>query len=246
MSIKTLFLLSVLTLVSGCQTLSGDLKAKNKIKADYHIELADNLLRAGKNPAAIEELQNAINLDPTNAVAHHKMALSLYERRRITQSIHHFKESLTYDSKNTAVRLDLASVYYDNKRFAEAAEQAKLAVNDLTYPDPAQSHYILGLSLLELGKKNKRLISGARRSFMTTLNYNANHCGALYNLGQVYMAEKKSRKAFVLLKKSLDHCPLKRDKMLAVNKLIPLSRQLGLVEQWKALNQLKGQLAKKP
>lgn len=128
-----LFILSFGFFAVGCQSMQKTTE-KNKLKADYHIELADNLLRAGKNPAAIQELQTAINLDPTNPVAHHKMALSLYERRRITQSIHHFKESLRFDPNATSVRLDLALVYYETRRYAEAAEQAKIAVNDLTYP----------------------------------------------------------------------------------------------------------------
>lgn len=240
-----LFILSFGFFAVGCQSMQKTTE-KNKLKADYHIELADNLLRAGKNPAAIQELQTAINLDPTNSVAHHKMALSLYERRRITQSIHHFKESLRFDPNATSVRLDLALVYYETRRYAEAAEQAKIAVNDLTYPAPAQSHYLLGISLFELSKQNRKLLSGARRSFISTLNYSANHCGALYNLGQVYRVEKKPKQAFVVLKKSLESCTIKSDKELALNQLIPLSRQLGLVNQWKSFNQLKAKLAKKP
>lgn len=241
----TLFIFCIFVSLTACQSVTKT-SEKNKLKADYHIELADNLLKAGKNPAAIQELQNAINLDPSNAQAHYKMAASLYERRRTGQAIHHFKESLTYDPKATAVRLDLALVYYENKLYAEAAEQAKIAANDLTYPDPARSHYLLGISLMELSKKNKNLLSGARRSFISTLSYNANHCGALYNLGRVYKAEKKNKQAFVLLKKSLNYCSMRGDKELALNQLIPLSKELGLVKQWQSFNQLKIKLAQKP
>lgn len=239
-----LFFAMSFLLLTGCQTSSK--ASKNKLKAEYHIELADNLLRAGKNPAAIQELQHAINLDPTNSQAHHKMAISLYQRNRIQQAIYHFNQSLLYNPQNTEVRLDLALMYYESKKYKEASKQAQLAVDDLTFPDPSRSYYLLSLSMLELSKKNQKLLPYVKTALISTLNYSPKHCGALYNLGQVYRKEKKNKQAYVLYKRSLKNCELATDKELALNRLIPLSRELGLVSQWRSFNQLKKKLAKKP
>lgn len=228
----------------GCQHYSIEAE-KNKLKAQYHLELANNLLNAGRNPAAIEELQNAINLDPTNPEAHHKMALSLYQRLRYTQALDHFKQSLLYDKKNTQVRVDMVLLLLEQKNYTEAFKHAEIAVNDLTYSYPAKSHYLMALASLPLSQSKDHYKAVAKKSLITTLNYSPKHCGALFQLGKFYESEKQPKKAFVLYRRSLKSCQLAHDKALALNELIPLSKQLGLVYQWKRFNQLKQKLAKK-
>lgn len=229
--------------VSGCQS-RGDLVEKNKIKAQYHLELAQNYLKSGKNPAAIEELQNALNMDPTNAMAHYQMALSLYHRQRIQQALYHFDQSLIYDKKNTAVRNDYILLLLEQRKYAEAYKQTQISVDDLTYPDPAQSYYLMSLAAMPLAKRQPSYRPALKKALITSLNYNSKHCGALFNLGKYYSTVKQPKKAYVLYHKSLKNCRLPKDKEMALAQLIPLSKKFRLVYQWKRYNQLKAELSK--
>lgn len=230
--------------ITGCQS-PGRVAEKNKIKAQYHLELAQNYLKSGKNPAAIEELQNALNLDPTNAQAHYQMALSLYHRQRIQPSMFHFEQSLLYDKKNTGVRNDFILLLLEQKRYSEALKQAQLSVDDLTYADPAQSYYLMALAAMPLTKISKKFRPTVKKSLITALNYNSKHCGALFNLGKYYTSVKQPKKAYVLYHKSLKNCHLAQDKEMALSQLIPLSKKFRLVYQWKRYNQLKAELERK-
>lgn len=239
--LKLIFLFSLL---AACQSTNYALK--KDLKSKYHVDIAMGYMRHNKNPEAITELNQAIELNPKNAEAHHQMAICLYQRGRVQESLDSFNTSLMVKPKATNVRNDLISVLLEQRKYIEAYKNAVISVNDLTYTAPAQSYFLKAQAALKLSKASPRLLKVAQDSLQSTLNFYPNHCGALFHLGNIYSKKQQLKKSYVLYHKSLEHCQLPEDKLKSLNALIPLSKKFGLVYQWGRYKQLQSQLAKKP
>jgi type IV pilus assembly protein PilF len=239
-----LILLFFLFLFSACQLTNH--AQKNDLKSKYHVDIAIGYMKHNKNPEAISELNQAIELNPKNAEAHHQLAICLYQRGRAQESIDSFKTSLLVNPKATNVRNDFVTVLLEQRKYVDAYKNALISVNDLTYTAPAQSYFLKAQAALKLSTKSPRLLQIAQESFQSTLNFYPNHCGALYHLGDIYLKKQQLKKSYVLYHKSLEQCQLPEDKLKSLNALIPLSKKFGLVYQWGRYKQLQSQLAKKP
>lgn len=214
-------------------------------KSKYHVDLAIGYLRHEKNPEAISELNQAIKLNPKNSEAYQYLGMCLYQRNRVLESIDAFLTSLSIDPTVTEVRNDLITVYLEHKNYEEAYKHAVISANDLTYKFPAESLYLKAKSASYLAAKNPQYYPIAEKALMATLNLAPNHCGALYDMGQLYTRKRLLKKSYVLYHKSLKNCQLEEDKLKSLNALIPLSKKFGLVYQWGRYKQLKSELAKK-
>lgn len=237
---RFLFLLLLLT---SCQ-ITGSVSEKDKTKSNYHVEIATGLLRHNKNPEAIAELNQAIKLNPQNAAAYHILGKCLYQRGRYREAVDSLQTSLMIDPKATYVRNDLITIQLENRDYENAYKNARISVNDLTFPSPDQSHFLKSQAALNLAKKDKRFLKVAKTSLLATLKVNPNHCGALYHLGDIYAKNRLYKKSYVLYDRSLKNCHLAEDKLKSLDALIPLSKQFGLVYQWGRYKQLRAELAK--
>lgn len=233
---------AVLIFLTSCQ-LPG-IAEKNKTKAEYHVDIALGYLRHKKNPEAIAELNQAVKLDPQNAMAHHLLGTCLYQRGRFHEAVDSYNTSLSIDPKATNVRNDLVMIYLENHKYEEAYKNALISAQDLTFPAPDQSLFLKSQAALKLAQKDRRYAKVAKRTLLATLKANPNHCGALYHLGDLYAKKQQLKKSYVLYSKSLKNCQLAQDKLKSLDALIPLSKQFGLVYQWGRYKQLKTELAK--
>lgn len=237
------FIFLLLFLVS-CSSL--EISKKDKIKSSYHLDIAMSFIRHNKNPEAIAELEKAIKLDPKNYEAYHQMGLCLYQRGRLHEAIDNFKTSIMVEPKATNVRNDLITLQLEQKNYVEAYRNAVISVNDLTYTQPAQSYFLKAQAAIHLMDKYPKFIKIAQNSLQSTLQFNPDHCGALFHLGEVYSKKRQYKKSYVLYNKSLKSCQLNEDKIKSLNALIPLSKKFGLVYQWGRYKQLQSEIAKKP
>ena len=240
---KQTVILLISFLIASCQTRG--ISPENAKKSNLHVEVANNLIQRNLNPEAIAELHKALNLNPMNAVAHHALALCLHQRGRTKESIHHFKQSLKIDPKNTNVRNNFITLLLEKKFYKSAFYHSKYSINDLTYPNPAQSYYLRFQAALNWTPQNLPIKHIAKKSLLQTLKYQPKHCGALFSLGKLYTKQNESKKSYVLFHKSLKNCQIKEDKLRALNKLIPLAKKLRLVYQWGKYKQLRNKLKHK-
>lgn len=238
-----LFILSFVFLC-GCQSLT--VTEKEKTKSKFHVDIAKNFLNYNKNPEAIAELQKALKLNPKNADAHHQMALCLYARSKFEEAINSFEKSLEFDPKNTLFRNNYVTLLIEMKRYAEAYRHSKISIADLTYPRPEESLYLQAQAARQLSRKYPQLKLVAKSTLEQTLKYNPKHCGALYELADLYNTSKDLKKSYIFYHKSLEHCQVSDDKLKALDALIPLSKKFGLVYQWGRYKQLRSKITKKP
>ena len=240
--IKLILLILFSFVVTSCQT--SRVSQRDMKKSNLHVEVASNLIQRNLNPEAIAELFKALNLNPMNDIAHHTLALCLYQRDRIKESAYHFEQSLKINPKNTNVRNNFITLLLERKLYKSAFYHSKYSTNDLTYSNPAQSHYLQFQAALNLTSKNPLIKSIAKKSLLRTLKYQPKHCGALFHLGKLYVKQNKFKKSYVLFHRSLKNCQMKEDKLRALKKLIPLAKRFKLVYQWGKYKLLKNKIEK--
>ncbi|MCA9565138.1 MAG: tetratricopeptide repeat protein, partial [Myxococcales bacterium] len=81
---------AALALATGCGT-SEPLLTET---AEYHAELAYGHWGAGEVPQAIEELENALQINPELAEAHYMLGFIYSGRQMLPQSIQHYRQAL--------------------------------------------------------------------------------------------------------------------------------------------------------
>jgi type IV pilus assembly protein PilF len=178
-----------LLLLSACQlphTPAQDLQTASdqtdaRRRASIRLQLATNYLEAGQNSVALDEVKQAIAIDPTVADAYHVRAL-IYMNMN--------ERALADDSFRTAVSMrgndgDLLNNYgwflCQEGRYAEAVPMLQRAVSAPSAGGPAKPLISLGACQLRNGASEE-----AEKSLKSALGYDRNNPVANTNLALVY------------------------------------------------------------
>ncbi|KWR85982.1 type IV pilus biogenesis/stability protein PilW [Cupriavidus sp. IDO] len=178
-----------LLLLSACQlphTPAQDLQTSSdqtdaRRRASIRLQLATNYLEAGQNSVALDEVKQAIAIDPTVADAYHVRAL-IYMNMN--------ERALADDSFRTAVSMrgndgDLLNNYgwflCQEGRYAEAVPMLQRAVSAPSAGGPAKPLISLGACQLRNGASEE-----AEKSLKSALGYDRNNPVANTNLALVY------------------------------------------------------------
>ena len=94
-------------------------------------------------PKAIEVFRQELKIKP-NAVTYHFVANALYRSRRVEESLNSYREATLLDPDYEEVLVDIARVYNDLGRNAEANEALKKAVK--LEPNDQKAHVFLGVT----------------------------------------------------------------------------------------------------
>jgi type IV pilus assembly protein PilF len=178
-----------LLLLSACQlphTPAQDLQTASdqtdaRRRASIRLQLATNYLEAGQNSVALDEVKQAIAIDPTVADAYHVRAL-IYMNMN--------ERALADDSFRTAVSMrgndgDLLNNYgwflCQEGRYAEAVPMLQRAVSAPSAGGPAKPLISLGACQMRNGASEE-----AEKSLKSALGYDRNNPVANTNLALVY------------------------------------------------------------
>ncbi len=181
--------LTGLVMLSACQLPAGsrqDLQTNSdqtdaSRRASIRLQLATNYLEAGQNAVALDEVKQAIALDPSMADAYHVRALVYMNMN---------EQTLAEDSFRTAVSMrgndgDLLNNYgwflCQNGRYAEAAPMLQRAVSAPSAGGPAKPLISLGACEMRNGDS-----AAAEKSLKSALGYDRNNPVANTNLALVY------------------------------------------------------------
>jgi tetratricopeptide (TPR) repeat protein len=146
-----------------------------------------------KLDAAEEQFSKALEMDPTNAVAHAGKALVLMNRLASSNmTIRSQRDSILKQAENecrTALQKDpyspeahfqLAQSLREQGRIPEATSEYNEAIKS----DPKYSEAYSGLGMLKLGENS---LGEAEGSFKQAIQYNSGNSTAHYGLGKVYL-----------------------------------------------------------
>jgi type IV pilus assembly protein PilF len=183
-----LFLL-VASLLVGCVS-TGDVDPMRTDKGrdearDAYIQLGIGYLQQGASGRAKVPLKKALDLDPSSADAHAALALVFQVEMEPKLADEHYRKALSQRSGDARLLNNYGSFLYEQKRYEEALERYQQAAQDTLYPERSRVFENLGLTALELKRREQ-----AKAYFQRSLRLNSRQPKALMEMAMMSYEDK--------------------------------------------------------
>lgn len=188
-----IFILIILAVMVSCASTP---KKKDEVmimdkKARLYYDQGTQELADKEYTIALTHLKKAAELAPENTHILNNLGMAYYFKGASGTAINYLKKSIKLDAKNTAARMNLATIYMKNKQYDLAEKEYINITKDLTYMAQFRTYYNLGI--LNLEKNNMK---DSIMYFEKSIKENENYCPAHYQLGQYYYKNKDYKKAY--------------------------------------------------
>jgi Tfp pilus assembly protein PilF len=171
--------LALALLLSGCKHIPTEKEREN---SEIRYNLGLQAQQAGRTQEAVNEFQKALALDPDNANAHHALAILLHiSYKRYDQAIEHYEKALELQPNFSEARSNMANVYVDMGRYAEAIKLNEQVLNDMLYPTPYIAYGNLGVAHYRNGDTVKGL-----ENLKAAVTLNPGYCFGYMHLGIIH------------------------------------------------------------
>lgn len=172
-------LAGLLVFAAGCASVPPAPEAAAQLQmARARRDLGVDYLAKGRTALAIRELRYAATLDPADASTQLWLGEAHRRKKRLTDARRHAEQAVRLDPDLHSARLNLSGLYLQMSRYAEAASQAQILIDDPTYEMPWQALNNRGWSEFQQGFYDE-----ARASFEEALDYRRGYWPARLNLG---------------------------------------------------------------
>lgn len=175
---------------SASQSDSGPSEADRKRRAGIRLELGSGFYQQGNYAQALEELRQAIAIDPGSAQAHGVLGLvhmDLGERDRAEES---FRRALQLAPTDSETLNNYGWFLCQTGRPKEAVEQFMAALKNPLYPTPARPLHNAGICSLRAGDEQ-----AAEAYFQRAFQIDPSNPVAMYNLGELYLKRNDPARA---------------------------------------------------
>lgn len=178
---------------------------KDSLKQDnttlVHLSLASTFIKKNDYPKAIEELNQAISLDPQAIEPHALLAILYSAKGEPDLAAGEYEAALKGASKlqpqNIDIYKSLGSIYLQQKKFKEALDTYKLILE--LSEDDAEAHFYLGGIYYEL-----KSFEAAERELKAAIELKPDYHEALNFLGYFYVERDKNlEQAEAMIRKAL-------------------------------------------
>jgi len=166
-------------------------------------------LEGGRYSQAVESLQNATRLAPTEARLWNHLGLAYHQSGDLTKAIQAYQQALILNRNLLEARLNLAMALKESGQYSLACDS--FSTYTALQPKSAEAWLNLGWSQLRFsmqqsGTERGRTLDAARRSFEQSLTNGAG--AAAYNgLGLVAFQRSRAKEAQQLFQNSMAHDP---------------------------------------
>jgi len=151
-------------------------KIREEFLNDYSFVRAGNeFFKAGDTDNAIQEYQNALELNPDNAEAHCGLAYALEQKDMLQESVNHLLEAISAEPNRVDARYNLGQAMARQGRLDEAVSHFSLVVQ--LAPDHIKAHGNLGSILLAQGE-----VRPATAHLFEAVRIDPNNAGTQYSL----------------------------------------------------------------
>jgi type IV pilus assembly protein PilF len=174
---------------------------RNAETADLHLQIGTGHLSKGQYPDAIRELMIAEQLDPENPLVQNNLAIALFARKRIKDSIDHFLRAIEIKNDYSEARNNLARAYIEFNKPYDAIRELKLVLDDITYPQTERAYVNLGIAYIKI-----KDYARAQKNLQEALSLNRNYCLAHNYYGQTLYFQKKYGQAAAALDSAIQLC----------------------------------------
>lgn len=177
--LRSLFLLSMIVLMSACVTSPADApQGANQKASEINVQLGIKYFGKGEYKIADEKLRRALKQDPRSATAHWVFALLQERLGEHEVAEKHFRKAITLDPKDSRAHNNYGTFLCNQNRIPEAEEEFLSAVKNPLYSEASSAYANAGICLLKVPDKVK-----AEEYFQKALDKNASERSALYQMG---------------------------------------------------------------
>lgn len=161
------------------------------------VNLGIALMQDGESQPAIEQLAEAIRLDPSSFRAHYNLARALEAEARPAEAIQHYQVALERNPQHAASHNNLGRLLDGERRPFEALEHLREALR--IDPTLTEAHNNLGILLLQQGFTHQAIKHFEQAlALRPDLAAHTNLAGAYARAGRRTEAERTARKAIEL------------------------------------------------
>jgi Tfp pilus assembly protein PilF len=185
----TLFTIAILV---GCSsTKDAEKQAEvQKLQARAAYDRALSYLNDKQPAGALASLQEAININPSNAIYRDTLGVVLLELGRPDMALEHFKKAIELNPMYADAHFHMGTALAESRRWDEAVVSYRKALELPTLTIPETANQNLGLALYHLKKYRE-----AEQTLRFAISLDPKMQTAYYNLGLVFIAENRRDEA---------------------------------------------------
>lgn len=189
-------------LVAGCAHVSEKDREQSQLRYDMAVQ---NLVKSPQ--VAIKETEEALKFDPTNADAWHLKALVLHQSfKRLDEAQQAYLKALELKQPFPEARTNMGALFMEMKRYDDAIEQYKIALEDVTYREPFIPQGNMGWAYFKKGE-----VKTALEYLRNAVGVNPKFCLGHLWLGQVYESQGNATDSCRSYGKYREACPDRAD-----------------------------------
>lgn len=159
-------------------------------RARIRLELSAGHYQQGNLPLALQEIEQALKIDPDYAAGHGMAALvyaAMNDRAKADES---FRKGLRLAPRDAELNNNYGWYLCQTGRQAEAIPHFDVAAEDRTYPTPAKPMHNAGICLLQIGDD-----SAAENYLLRSFKLDPANAVAMYNLSELYLKRGNHERA---------------------------------------------------
>lgn len=151
-TLRLLLITALSFFVVACATVQEqEREEENKFQiADTNVRLGLGYLRQGREEAALEKLQKAIDVMPEYAEAHSSIALAYERLEQPDKAAEHYERAIELKPKDGSIQNNYAVFLCGQGKHAEAEKHFLTAIQNRKYRTPAQALENLGMCMMQI------------------------------------------------------------------------------------------------
>jgi tetratricopeptide (TPR) repeat protein len=182
------------------ETLWVTTLARNPAAGLAHNNLGSLLLQKGRVDEAIDQFQQALDLQPNAADVHSNLGGALLQQGRVEEAIAQLQQALQIQPDSTQAHINLGNALLRKGRVNEAIAQFQRVIE--LQPGLASAHYNLGGALLQAGRVDKAVARLQR-----ALELQPDLADARMNLGNALLGKGQLNEAIAQFQKAVELQP---------------------------------------
>lgn len=204
-------------LTAGCTTTPSTGQRDSHKQALASRDLGIDYLGKGFTAMAIRNLEQARELDPTDASTYLSLGEAYRRKGMFDRAEQHLLHSLELNSDSSDYNhqetvLNLSALYVQLQRYEEAAERCQSLVDDPTFATPWRALTNRGWAEFKQGK-----LAEARKSFERAIDFHPRYSPAHLDLAILEQQERRPLQAMRHLERALEGKRLGADGIAEVN-----------------------------
>src|SRR5262249_12159390 len=191
--------------VSGCATKEAAQRTEvQKLQARAAYDRALSYLNDKQPAPAMTALQEAISVNPNQAVYRDTLGVVLLELGRPDMAIEHFQKAVEIDPIYADAYFHLGTALAEARKWddAVAAYKKALSLPTLTIPESANQNLGLALYHLKPAPYQLKRYEEAEQTLRFAISLDPKLQAAYYNLGLVFVAENRKEEAKVAFRQA--------------------------------------------